>query len=431
MDKELSSLISKYTVAGFCVVVTFFGLFLGWSILSPLDSAAIATGEVGSEGKQKIVQHLEGGIVKKILVKDGDQVRTGQILVSLDDTQAQASLSLIEDRYWSSIALQSRLVAERDDLSEVKYPESLINSGNKNIKAILTAQTNIFSSRRASLEQKKGILAQRIAQSKEEIKGLKNAVHSQYEQLLLAKEEIDAYDYLEQKGMSMGKSRLLAIKKDAARVRGERSKNLAAIVRTEKGIGETELRISTLNAEHLNEVVEQLRTVQTELFDLEDKLRAAKDVLDRTKIRAPIAGTIVGLQIHTETGVVAPGAEVLGIVPSGEQLVVDARINPKDIDVVRPGLPAHVRFTAFNSRNHQPAQAKVIKVSADRFTDDRTGEAFYKATVIVDDVNEALNGKSLYPGMQAEVMILIESRTPMDYLLEPFTQSLNRAFRET
>lgn len=413
------------------IICSFFGIFLGWSLFAPLESAAIAVGEVGAEGKQKTIKHLEGGIVADILVKDGDPVQTGQVLIQLDRTQPLANVGIITSRYNAALALQARLMAERDGLDAVVFPQILLEAQQENVQAILTAQENIFRARRDALQKNRDILNQHVAQSESEIGGLEGAVKSQDEQLSLAKQEVDAYKDLEDKGMSAGRTRMLAVQKDYARVEGERSQNTATIARTRQSIGETELRISTLEAENLNEVVEQLREVQSELYDLDEKLRAARDVLRRTTIKAPLAGTVVGLQIHTRGGVIGSGEVLLGIVPADERLIIEARLDPKDIDVVRPGLSAHVSFSAFSSRTHAPVEAEVLTVSADGFNDERTGAAYYKVKVVLtEDVAEALNGEALYPGMQAEVMIVTGSRTPMDYLLEPLTSSINRAFRE-
>jgi HlyD family secretion protein len=423
--------LQKPLLAAAVVVVGFLGTFLGWSMLAPIESAAIAIGEVGAQGKKKIIKHLEGGIVDKILVRDGDQVSAGQVLIKLDSTQPLANVDIITSRYHAALALAARLEAERDSLDAVAFPETLLSGEQHNIQAILAAQKSIFEARRESLEQQRGILNQQIAQYQSEITGLEGAVKSQDQQLSLGKEEVDAYQTLEDQGLSAGKTRMLAVQKDYARVEGDRSQNSAAISRARQNAVETHLRISTLEVERLSEVVEELREVQSELYDLDEKLRAAGDVLQRTEIKAPIHGTVVGLQIHTEGGVIAPGESLLGIVPSNEILVIEARVDPQDIDVVRPGLLAHVSFSAFSSRTHLPVEAKVITVSADRFTDERTGIAYYKAEVVLtEDINKTLKGESLYPGMQAEVMIVTGSHTPMDYLLEPLTDSIYRAFRE-
>lgn len=429
MDKP--NLVKPLFIAAL-VVFGFLGAFLGWSLFAPIESAAIAYGEVGAEGKQKEIKHLEGGIISEILVKDGDKVVSGQVLIKLESTQALSSVDLITSRYHAALALMARLEAERDSLDTVEFPEILMKGEEKNITTILATQKSIFQARRDALYKQRNILNQRIAQYESEIKGLKGEISSQNEQLSYIKEEVSAYKQLENNGYTASKIRLLDAQKEHAGVRGGRSQNSASLARIKQNIVETELQISTLDVERLNEVVEQLREVQIELYDMDEKLRATRDVLFRTEIKAPIDGVIVGLQIHTVGGVVGSGEKLLSIVPSNERLIIEAKVDPQDIDVVRPGLKAHVSFSAFSSRTHLPVEGEVINVSADRFMDTRTGDAYYKAKVaITEDIEKALNGENLYPGMQAEVMIVTGSKTPMDFLLEPLIDSTNRAFRES
>jgi len=214
-------------------------------------------------------------------------------------------------------------------------------------------------------------------------------------------------------------------------VQGDRGQNLAAIARIRQGVAETRLQMQELRTRRLNEVVAELRDVQTDLFDFSERILSAEDILQRTVIRAPLAGTVVGLSVHTEGGVIGPGESLLDIVPKGERLVIEARLDPGDIDVVEPGLNAHVRLTALTSRNTLPIEGKVLTVSADRLVDERSGESYFLIRVaLTGDLAAALDGATLYPGMQAEVMIVTGARTPIDYLTRPITQSLNRAFRE-
>ena len=193
------------------------------------------------------------------------------------------------------------------------------------------------------------------------------------------------------------------------------------------------MRASDLETTRLNQVVEELRRAQAELYDLNQRLRAAEDVLARTEIRAPLDGTVVDLQVHSAGGVIASGAPLLDIVPREERLVVEARIDPKDIDVVRDGLDAQVRFTAFNQRHRAPAAARLTSISADLLTDEASGQSYYLARVelVVEDAAAAEELAALHPGMQAEVMIVTGAHTALDYLLEPLMLSLNRAFRES
>lgn len=416
---------------GMGIVALFFGFFIAWAVFAPLDSAAIASGEVGVDSKRKTIQHLEGGIVGRIAVREGDLVEAGQILIHLDETQPLANLELVRQRHDALLAQIARLNAERDGTEAILFPDDLgQRADDGDVGSILDGQRRIFTACRDALEGKRGILTQRIAQFEAEIDGLRGQITSQKERIELADEEIRANRDLLKKGM-VGKQRMLELQREAAEVRGERSQNLAAVARVQQSIAETRLEITDLDTERTNEIVQELRDAQTELFDLREKMRAARDVLHRTEIRAPIAGTVVDMQVHTVGGVITPGEPLMDIVPANERLIIEVRVNPLDIDVVEPDLLAHVRFTAFSQRTTKPVEARVVTVSADRLMDDRTGEPYYTARIeLTGDLDEALGGGVLYPGMQAEVMIVTGARTPLDYFIRPITDSFNRAFRE-
>ena len=418
-------------VAGFLVIGLFFGGFGGWAALAPLQSAAIAPGLVSVDTNRKTIQHLEGGIVGEILVRDGDRVRAGQVLIRLDETLPRTSLELLKGRSMASRALEARLIAERDGADAIRFPELLTAAGaDPQVAEMINGQINIFAARRNSVAGQVKILGQRIAQFREEINGLKGQIASEVVQHGLIAEEIKDVTGLYEKGLAR-RPRLLALQRQAAEIEGSRSQNMAAIARVEQNIAEARLHISELRTSTINEVVQELRDVQTEMFELAERIAAAEDILTRTELRAPIEGTVVGLQVHTPGGVIAPGEPLLDIVPADDRLVVEARVDPSDIDVVHPGLPSQVRFTALNQRNLAPVDGTVTAVSADRIVDDRTGESYYLTRVELDDgFAEALGGVPLYPGMQAEVMIVTGERSALDYLIRPFARSLNRAFRE-
>ena len=418
-------------IFGVMVLVFFFFGFAAWSIYAPLESAAIAPGSVSVETQRKKIQHLEGGIIGEIHVKDGDEVGAGQLLVSLDDTQARANLDLLQGRYDTTYAKEARLQSERDGLSDVRFPENLISrKENKNIAEILDAQRRIFSARKVSLADRRAIMQQNIAQSEAEIIGLQQKIKAQNDLINFSNEEIQANKKLHQKGM-VGKQRMLELQREMAEVRGSRSDNLASIARVKQRIASTQLEISELDTIRLNEVVDELQTVKAELYDYQEKISAAEYVLKRTEIRAPIAGIVVGMNIQTIGGVIAPGESLLDIVPTNERLIIEAKVNPDDIDVVEEGLNAHVRFTAFSQRDTQPVEGRVITVSADSLTDDRTGDVYYAAKIaLTGDIKAALGEEGLYPGMQVDVMILTGSQTIVDYFLRPITQSFSHAFRE-
>ena len=228
-----------------------------------------------------------------------------------------------------------------------------------------------------------------------------------------------------------GTQQLMALKREQAEITGERSRHVSAIARVKQNIAEERLKILGLDTSQINEVVSELREVQTTMFDLEERIRAAEDVLMRTEIKLPLSGTIVDLQIHTDGGVITPGAPLMDIVPSNERLVIQAQVNPEDIDSVQPGLSAQVVLTAFDRRNVAPLEGKVVSVSADRLVDEQTGQPFFLARIELPDTQGANEtALELYPGMQAEVMIITGQRTALEYLLRPFTRTFDRALRE-
>ncbi len=418
-------------LVGFAVIAVFFGILGGWAAQARLDSAAIAPGVVAVETKRKTVQHLEGGIVGEILVRDGDRVHAGQVLIRLDDTRPRATLELLRGRYMGAQALKARLIAERDHREEIVFPEPLLGQRDDPKGAeIIDGQINIFETRRQSLSGQTAILRQRMARYREEIHGLEGVITAEETQLRLIDEEITGVKKLLEKGLAQ-KPRLLALQRKQAEINGERSRNQASIARANQSIAETRLRITNLDTARIDEVVQELRDAQTLLFDLVEEIRTAEDVLRRTAILAPLDGVVVDLKVFTSGGVITSGEPLLDIVPSADRLVVEAQIDPDDIDVVRVGLPARVQFTAFNRRHLVPVKGVVTSVSADRLVDERSGLPYYLARIeLADDLPEALEGISLYPGMQAEVMIVTGERTVLDILVQPIAQSFNRAFRE-
>ena len=412
---------------GVVVIALFFGGFGVWAALAPLESAAIASGVVSVNSKRKTVQHLEGGIVADILVREGEVVAAGQNLVVLDDTQARASFSLIEAQYHSTAALQERLRAERDGLAEIRWPEWLREavSGDD----VLVTQERIFQARAQSLDNQTAIYTRRIAQMREEVVGLEEEIKAQDLQLALLEEELHGLRGLVEKGFE-GKPRLLALKRRQAEIAGERARNRARIARVGQSVGETRLKITELDNARLNQVVEDLREAEARMSELRERLSAARHVLSRTHVTAPVSGTLVNLRVFTRGGVVGPGEPLMDIVPAGDELIIEARVEPTDIDVVYPGLPAQVRLTAFSQLTTPPLSGKVLQVSADNLVDERTGAPFYEARIALDPEQPELEPLKLQPGMPAEVMIVTGKRTPLDYLLKPVVTSLGRALRE-
>ncbi|MBC8240810.1 MAG: HlyD family type I secretion periplasmic adaptor subunit [Alphaproteobacteria bacterium] len=418
--------------AGLFVCLAFFGAFGGWAAFAPLDSAAVASGTVKVQGERKTVQHLEGGIIDRLLVKEGQEVKAGAVLLLLDDTQAKARLGLLQGRHVARSALAARLRAERDSLPEIQIPPELsAQSDDPSVLAAITAQISVFDARQTSLVSETKILQQRIIQTGEEVTGLRDEIAAQNEQIQLIDQEIAGLETLFKKGLTP-LERLLNLKRRRAEIRGLRAKNSAAIARAKASVTEISQRMIELRNRMLNEAVAELSDVETELFDLDQQRHAAEDVLRRTKLTAPVDGIVVGLKFHTSGGVIQPGEQVLDLVPVGEQLVIEARVQPDDIDVVKGGQSAQVRVTAFNQRDIMAMEGTVLTVSADSLVDERTGQPYYVAQIKINDSEmRKLSDLKMLPGMPAEVMIRVGERSMIDYLMEPLLRTLRRSMRES
>ena len=416
-------------LTGLAVVALLFGSLVAWSALAPLESAAVAAGTVSVEFNRKTIKHLEGGIVKEISVSEGDKVTAGQTLIKLDDTQARAQLELLLGRRDSATARYARLDAERQRHDRIEFPAWIENKrGDPRLREIVARQVSIFDARREALRSQTAILTKRIVQLDEEINGLDGQIKASNASLAILGEEISIVETLLRKGLAR-KPRLLELRRVSAERQGDLSKAISAVARAEQRIGETRLQITDLGVVRHSEITQEMRDVQTELLELGEQLRVAEDVLARSRIVAPLDGTVVGLQVHTVGGVVGAAEPLVHIIPSDDRLIVEARIDPTDIDVVRAGLTARVDLTPFNSRHSASIDGTVVSVSADSLVDERSGATYYLARIELDDRGPA-PGVTLHPGMPAQVMIITGRHTVIDYLIEPLTRSFKGAFRE-
>lgn len=428
---QLQAKTRRSVFAGMATIALFFGGFGAWSATAPLTSAAVASGIVKIEGNRKTVEHLEGGIVREILHRDGDFVEAGEPLVRLDDTRARAAYDLLQGQYRVALGLQARLLAERDGLEKIEFPAALLEDARRDARVaeIIVAQHNIFEARRTALQGQIKILEQRIAQAKEEIAGLKAQEESETQQIELIAEELADAEKLVAQGLQR-KPRLLALQRGKAAIEGSRGAHLADIARAQQKIGEAALAILDLKNKRLNEVVDSLRESQDRLADLTERLRAAEDVLERTTVRALQPGVVVDLRVHSVGGVIGAGDPILDIVPQNDKLVVEALVRPEDIDSVHTGLPAHVRLTGLDRRTTPTVDGAVVYVSADRLTDPKTGVGYFRADIEVDATSIEELGINLYPGMPAQVLIVTGERTALDYIVSPLTDRFAQAFRE-
>jgi HlyD family type I secretion membrane fusion protein len=420
-----------YLLGGALVIGLFFGGLGTWAAFAPLESAAIAPGVVGVDSRRKLVQHLEGGLVRQILVREGDRVAAGQALIVLDETQIRAELERVTTRHTAAVAQRSRLLAQRDGKASISFPQWLLSSAevDSDVADILEGQRDVFAAQRRSIASQQAILKQRILRYQEEITGIAGQIEAESRQLALIQLETQGVKTLVDKGLAP-KPKLYALQRKWAEIEGSQTHNSALIARARQQIAEMKLRMIGLDTSLRDQVVRELGEIETTIYDLEEQLRAAEDILRRTVVRAPNSGTVVNLQVFTKGRVLAPGESLLEVVPSGDSLVIEARVDPMDIDVVHSGLRAQVRLTAFPSRNTPTLEGQVIHVSADRLLDPQSGEAYFGVKVVLDQTEKGVAAMTLYPGMPAEVMILTGRSTALEYLLEPITRTLSQAMRE-
>jgi HlyD family type I secretion membrane fusion protein len=416
------------------VAIGVFAIMLGlggggyWAATAPLDSAAVAPGVVVAAGQNKVIQHLEGGIVEEILVKEGDTVESGQVLIRMSKTAAQAAHHSLLIQQDELIAIEARLVAERDGRQEVQFPSDLLaRSGEPEVARMIDGQRSEFNARRESLKSETSIHEARILALKEEISGLEIQRESTTGQLALIKEELaDSRKLLEQ-GL-VPKPKVLALERNATDLSGNQGELTATIAKAEQNILAAQAQITSIKKDWLEKLIEQLRDVQFKIADVGEKLSAASDVAARTEIRAPVAGVVIKLNVNTQGGVVRPGDLLLELLPTGAGLLVEAKIKPDDIDVVFPGRTAQLRFSALRKRTTPSVEGRVEFVSADRLVERETQHAYYMARVRLD--TDHAGEFKLYPGMPVEVFIETGERTALQYLVGPISDMIAHSWRE-
>lgn len=428
LERAEASSIESPKRLGLTIFIAVFGIFGGWSALAPLEGAAFAPGTVTVKSYKKIVQHLEGGIVRDILVRDGDLVEAGQTLLVLDDTQPRASLEIVNSQYLALRMKEARLLAERDELDAVFYP-SEFSLANPAAASEAEAQNEVFKARKTANEGRMIILEQRVDQLRSQIVGMEAVKEAK--QILAesyAEEVADTLKLLDQ-GFSE-KTRLREAERSLASFAGEAAELAANIAATQVQIGETELQILQLRSEFQNEVVAELSETQTSLKDLSERLTALQDVVRRTSIVSPDTGIVNGMQVHTIGGVLGPGSLIAEIVPESDELVIEASVNPIDIDRLSEGQEARIRFSTFGN-NAPTIKGTLLRLSADALTVESTGASYYLARIEVQQKSlEELGDLALLPGMPAEVYINTGSRTLLQYLFKPLSNAVARSFNE-
>lgn len=419
-------------LAGLVVVFGILGGFVAWAALTPIASAVIAHGTIVVESNRREVQHLDGGIVAAVHVREGDFVTAGQPLISLDPTRPRANLEVLQNQELTLLAVAARLRAEQLGRDAIEFPPALLAAARLDPRAreAIEAQQALFAARRDALTGQIDILGQRIAQLRAQLEGLRLQQAAAARQARLIEEEIAGLRSLERQGFAP-RNRILAMERELARYRSDEAEHMGNAARTEQAIGETELQILQTRRQAVEEASRQLQDTLLQLRDVRERLAAARDLVERLEIVAPIDGRIVGLQVTAPGGVIAPGRTLLAVVPDDDELVIDVQIPTHQIESVVVGAEAVIHFTALPQRTLPMLTGTVIMVGADKLVDDRTGFPYYRARVRVDDASLAkLGDRRLLPGMPADVVIAGAERTVLSYLVDPLVTALMRTFRE-
>jgi len=422
--------IRSHLLGGLAVVALLAGGVGGLAATTELSGAVIAPGSLVVDSNVKKVQHPTGGVVGELRARDGDKVKAGDIVVRLDETVTQANLAIVVKSLNELQSRLARLEAERDNVDTIVFPaELLARAGDPELARSMTGEQNLFEFRKSARAGQKAQLRERIAQLKEEIQGLTGQVAAKKRETELIGQELEGVRDLWRKNL-VQIQRVTALERDAARLEGERGQLIASTAQAKGKISEIELQILQIDQDLRSEVAKDLREVQGKIAELVERKVAAEDQLKRIDIRAPQNGMVHQSTVHTVGGVITPGEAIMLIVPEADALTVEAKLAPQDIDQVRVGQTAALRFSAFSQRTTPELDGVVSRVSADLTTDQRTGAAYYVVRITLSESELArLEGLRLVPGMPVEAFIRTGERTVLSYVMKPFTDQITRSFR--
>lgn len=420
---------------GIGIIVVFFVGFLGWAAFAPLDAGAFAQGQVSVSGNRQAVQHRDGGVVGALMVAEGDKVRRGQVLVRLNAGELTASERGAASQVFALLAQRSRLIAERDRLPTLPIPPEFAGLPPEDqalADEAMRLQRLQYAARGAGRSTETGVLNQRIGQLRDQMDGYQRQIEANATQQRLIAEELEGLRSLAAQGYAP-LTRVRALERTAAALEGEQGSLRAQVARTREQIGEARLQTLGVSTKLNEDVAEQLRQVEIQLNDLRPKMIELRDQLARAEIRSPATGQVVGLSVFTPGGVIQPGQTLMEVVPDEASQVIVAQVDPADIDNLRVGLDTEVRFPGLRERNPPIVHGRVTRISADSFTDEKTGRSHYRAEVVVPQSElEKLGAaaRSIRAGMPVQVVMLTRKRTVLAYLVEPLLQSLWRSGSE-
>lgn len=416
---------------GWWLLIVGFGGFLLWAGFAPLDAGTPASGLVVVSGNRKAVQPLTGGKISEITVKDGDTVTQGQILVRLDATQARSQLDIATGQWYSTMAVEARMMSERLGLEAIRFPEDLLkNQKDPRAANSMSLQTALFLTRKRAFSGEMAIFKESIGGTLAQIQGLEESKKSKQEQLRLLQEELRNQRELANEGY-LPRNRLSEQERLVASINGAISEDIGNIGRARQAVAEVKARMNSREQDLRKEVESQLTDVQKESSALMNRIQALTFELANTEIKAPVGGVVVGLSVHTVGGVVAAGAALMEIVPGNEPLKIEAQIAPHLIDKVKAGLDVDIMFPAFNQSTTPHVPGKLVEVSADVLFDQKQGQPYYKASVeVTEEGMKALRRHEIRAGMPAEIFMRAGERTFLSYLFKPLTDRIRGALTE-
>jgi HlyD family secretion protein len=422
--------IRRHLVAGIVVVAVLAGGVGGWAGTTQLSGALIAQGSIVVDSNVKKVQHPTGGVVGKVNVRDGDHVKTGDIVVQLDDTVTRANLAIVTKGLDEFGARKARLIAERDGADTVTFPDEILaRNSDPGVANALANERRLFELRRTARTGQKAQLDQRVGQLEEEIRGLSGQQEAKSREIDFIQKELQGVRELWQKNL-VPISRLTALERDGARIEGERAQLIASVAQAKGKIVETQLQIIQIDQDLSSEVAKDMREVDGKIGEFVERKVTAEDQLRRADIRAPQDGTVLESTVHTVGGVVTAGDSMMLIVPDTDNLMVETKVNPQDVDQLQLGQAAMLRFPAFNQRTTPEILGTVTRISADTTTDQRTGQSYYTVRIAMPNQEVLRLGEiKLIPGMPVETFIRTGERTVWSYLVKPINDQLMRAFR--
>lgn len=430
---EVNTDASAYSRFGWIIVLFGVGGFLLWALLAPLDKGVPLSGTVAKESNRQAVQHQSGGTVQELLVRNGDVVKAGQVLVRMNSVMAQSGVEVTESQYLSGLAAEARLTAERDGRKQITFPPELEQRRSEPLVAeLISLQNSLLSSRQASLQSELGALEESIAGLKLQIRGLEESRDSKKEQVTFLKEQLGGMRDLAKEGY-VARNRLLDLERTYAQLGGEISEDIGNIGRSQRQVTELVLRKAQRMQDYQKEVRTQLSDVQRDAQGQGARLQAQNFELSNVEVKSPVDGTVVNLAVFTNGGVVAPGFKMMDIVPTNDALVVEGQLPTNLVDKVHAGLKVELMFSAFNTNRTPHIEGEVVSVAADRNVEERTGMPYYVVHVKVTQAGAkkiAENKMDIRPGMPVELFVKTGERTMMNYLLKPLVDRAQSSMSE-